>query len=60
MSSGLNVLAFTESTETSEWIYFTSFLVFDVNFMLINFNSLDVPVNIPTFTSLPVRSELGS
>lgn len=53
----MNVLAFTESTETSEWIYFAFLLAFDVSFMLMHFNSLDVPVNIPTFTSLPARSK---
>lgn len=49
--------AFTESTETSEWIYFAFRLAFDVNFIRTRFNSLDVPVNVPTFTSLPLRSK---
>lgn len=58
-SCALNVLAFTESSETSECIYFSFLLAFDVNFMLMNFNSLDVPVNIPIFTFFSVRSRLG-
>lgn len=58
-SSALPVLVFTESIETSDQIFFfPSFLLaFDVNFMLMHCSSLDVPVNIPAFTSLPVRSK---
>lgn len=38
-------------------VSFAFLLAFDVNFMLMHLNSLDIPVNILTFTPLPVRSK---
>lgn len=43
----------------SEGIYLTVLLAFDVSFMLMNLNSLDVPLSIPIFTFLSVRSKSG-